>query len=434
MIKRDMVIAGSRATKQSHCFKIAWPSARDDGKAGVFQICRDKAGFTLVEMMITMVVFVLVIAAASSVFTGLLTQFKQQSRVAETNIEGAIGLEILRRDLESAGYGLPWVIPTGTSWVAEATVAQATPYNETTVGTTTNAPRAIVSGNNLATTLNSSDYLVIKAINVANNDFCTKWTFLKEGNTTTSWLPARENVNMKNDGVTVNNNVRVVVVSPGSTATNQNTLIVSGNFYTQMTATSNFAPSIGSADNYIIFGVDENTNLSFPFNRADYYVANPGAGSMPIGCAPNTGILYKATVNHANGGFFRLPLLNCVADMQVIYLLDMDDNGTGCTRSDANGTNSDTAPGCGPETMNGTIPTTLGNAANLRSRLKEIRVYILAHEGQIDRSYTYQTPTITVGDTAALGQLFDLTTISATEGRNYRWKVYSLIIRPHNLR
>ena len=51
------------------------------------------AGFTLVELLITMVVFVFVIAAASGVFTGLLTQFKQQSKIAETKIEGIVGLE-----------------------------------------------------------------------------------------------------------------------------------------------------------------------------------------------------------------------------------------------------------------------------------------------------------------------------------------------------
>ena len=69
---------------------------------------RREEGFTLVELMITMVVFVLVIAAASQVFTSLLTQFKQQNKMAETHIEGAVGLGILRHDLEHAGYGLPW--------------------------------------------------------------------------------------------------------------------------------------------------------------------------------------------------------------------------------------------------------------------------------------------------------------------------------------
>ena len=47
---------------------------------------RSEAGFTLTELLITMVVFVLAIAAASQMFTDF-NQFKQQSRT-ETNIEG----------------------------------------------------------------------------------------------------------------------------------------------------------------------------------------------------------------------------------------------------------------------------------------------------------------------------------------------------------
>ena len=64
---------------------------------------QNQKGFTLVELIVTMTIFVLVIAAASGVFTGLLTQFKQQSKITETNIEGVVGLEILRHDLSSAG-------------------------------------------------------------------------------------------------------------------------------------------------------------------------------------------------------------------------------------------------------------------------------------------------------------------------------------------
>ncbi len=33
----------------------------------------------------------------------------------------------------------------------------------------------------------------------------------------------------------------------------------------------------------------------------------------------DTGILYKGTVNHADGLLTELPLLDCVADMQVIF-------------------------------------------------------------------------------------------------------------------
>ena len=90
---------------------------------------RREAGFTLVELMITMVVFVLVIAAASQVFTSLLTQFKQQNKMAETHIEGAVGLGILRHDLEHAGFGLPWNM-NGTAYTEAGIIATpvATPW------------------------------------------------------------------------------------------------------------------------------------------------------------------------------------------------------------------------------------------------------------------------------------------------------------------
>ena len=48
---------------------------------------------------------------------------------------------------------------------------------------------------------------------------------------------------------------------------------------------------------------------------------------MPQRCADNTGVLYKATVNHSDGLFSELALLDCVADMQVIYALDNNEDG-----------------------------------------------------------------------------------------------------------
>ncbi len=64
-------------------------------------------GFTLVELMITMIIFVLAIAAASQIFVGLLNQFKQHSNIAETNIEGIIGLEMLRADIQQVVLACP---------------------------------------------------------------------------------------------------------------------------------------------------------------------------------------------------------------------------------------------------------------------------------------------------------------------------------------
>ena len=148
--------------------KFPHPPFSKGGRGGIIS----DSGFTLVELMITMVIFVFFIAAASQVFTGLLTQFKQQSKIAETNIEGIVGLEILRQDIEHAGYGLPWY---GLVAYSESAT---NPYGFND-STTTAAPRAILSKNNATFTglnniFDGSDYLVIKAVNVGRNDTCQK--------------------------------------------------------------------------------------------------------------------------------------------------------------------------------------------------------------------------------------------------------------------
>jgi len=390
-----------------------------------------EGGFTLIELLITMVIFILVLAAGSQIFTGLLTQFKQQSKISETNIEGIVGLEILRQDIEHAGYGLPWNL--GGANYDEAidygnTVQNETTYND--AGATDAPPRAIVSGNGDG--IGNSDVIVIKAANVARNVTASKWTYLTVGGVKKTWTPDCENVN-KNSDCTTNNTVRTIVISPGSTETNSRSLIVnSGAFFAQYSNTTGFAPT-GSTDTYIIYGIDRDTDLRMPFNRADYYIRTPGAANFPDRCAIGTGVFYKATVNHNDGGLSELPLLDCVADMQVIYGIDTDatiDGAVNCYVND-------------PADALATV-----DAENIRNRIKEVRVYLLAHEGQYDSSFAYNPhispSSIRVGEpssslsggsctgVAVLGQDFDLGGI--TNWQNYRWKVYTIVVKSNNLR
>ncbi|MBI1811030.1 MAG: prepilin-type N-terminal cleavage/methylation domain-containing protein [Nitrospirae bacterium] len=145
-------------------------------------------GFTLVELMITMVIFVLAIAAASNIFTAILTQFKQQSKIAETNIEGVVGFETLRYDVEQAGYGLPWDM-NGATYAAEAVNDGMTVQNETLYNDAPNGiPRAVVSGDNVG--MNGSDVLVIKATNASTAAAARRWTYVSNSgaaNTFRTW-------------------------------------------------------------------------------------------------------------------------------------------------------------------------------------------------------------------------------------------------------
>ena len=382
-----------------------------------------EAGFTLIELLITMVIFVLVIAAGSQIFTGLLTQFKQQSKIAETNIEGIIGLEILRQDIEHAGYGLPWVIPAGIV------------YNEASAGyndSPSNPQRAILSGNGVG--FNGSDELIIKATNVARNGASQAWTHLKTGNVKRDGL----------SGETLGGTDLIIVLSPGTSDANRRTLVVnstdSTDWDTTYSATANFAPS-DNTETRIIYGVapttDTVTTLRMPFNRADYYIAT---SNVPSRCATGTGVLSKNVISHANGSRAdNLPLLDCMANMQVAFGVDTDATPDGQIN-------------CYTNDLANVFATV--TAQNIRERVKEVRVYILSHEGQYDRDFTFDLnsrnaglnpaigcPTcIRVGEGLPLavceggiaGRDFNLSTI--TNWQNYRWKVYTLVVKPNNLR
>ncbi len=342
-------------------------------------------GFSIIELMVAMAVFVLTIAAASNVFLSVLTQFKQQSKISESSMDDMIGLEILQRDIENAGYGLPWIIPVGVA------------YNETVIGyddAPSNPPRGIVSGNGAG--VNGSDYLVIKAVNVVSNNVAQNWTWLQAGPVSLNGL----------SGQSFDVNDNVMVISPGTSTADARTLVVNGlAFATTYGATGSFVPS-GLATN-IIYGVDPG-NMRMPFNRADYFISN---ANVPSRCAPGTGVLVKGEVSQVNGSLTTYPLMDCVADMQVVYQTDA--NGDMMTDGQTNN-------------------MVLLSAQQIRTTVKEVRVYILAHEGQLDRNFTYLTNPVTVGE-FGLGQSFDFTVIPITNWPNYRWKVYTMVVRLDNL-
>lgn len=388
---------------------------------------KKNSGFTLIELLIAMVIFIILIAATARLFITTVSQFKQQSKITEAYIEGMIGFEQLRLDIKNAGYGLPWEL-NGASY-DEAVNNLDTPHDDTllnntsgVVSTISAVPKAFVSLNNAG--LNGSDVLSIKALNVAINDASQKWTRVGFGDSLTTDARLRGL-----SGDDFDDNDRVIVISPGSTELDSRLLI---NTTYPTGAPTRYSTAGTPADlytTYIVYGIapQSATNIRMPFNRADYYVRTPG--TMPAQCAGGTGILYKATVNHDGGGMTEYPIIDCVADMQVIYRLDMDDNETAGTSSNADGTAITT----NEAVTTADVQATLNSASDLRKRLKEVRVYILAQDGQRDARYTFPNATVTVGD-AAFGQVFDFTARGIVNWQNFRWRVYSLVVGPSNLK
>jgi prepilin-type N-terminal cleavage/methylation domain-containing protein len=387
---------------------------------------RNENGFSLVELIVAMVVFIFAIAAASQMFSGLLTQFKQQTKIAETNIEGTVGLEMLRRDIESAGYGLP------TSGLVPYTESGTNPFNLNDAAM--NPPKAMIGENNAIigsvqgaanNIFNGSDYIVIKAANVATNDVAQKWTIVRNDGTVaipiytvTTWTPAGDfRVNFMN-----RDRVFVVEATGGSTPQKQLIADVAGKFYEdyQNIAALPWAPSDPNARR-IVYGINAagSSSPARPFNRADYFIRRFDAGGTnitPDRCAPNTGVFNKAVMNHDGAGSFTfLPLLDCVADFQVLFGLDTDGDGS-----------IDMPP------VDASVMATK-TAQEIREQLKEVRAFVLAHEGQRDTGYDYPNTTIFVG-VGGFGRTFDLTTIGDPEYTYYRWKLYTIVARPTSLR
>ena len=391
-----------------------------------------QAGFSMIELLIAMTLFLVVIIAATGVFAPLLMSSKQQASRIETNIEGIVGLDILRRDIQQAGIGLAWDL-NGASYLEADNAQNVTPQDEEWYNDSPNSvPRALVSGNGdgdggaVSGDGSGSDVLVIKSVIVAGNDVSRKWAHVNDNNIVNEWIP---------DTNKLETNDRVIVLIPGKTRTLR---VTSGGSFTtryvdndlgdDALADSAFQSPDPERD-YIVYGVapsaiPTSTALRMPFNRADYYVRTPASG-MPSRCAQGTGILYKGVINQstdtsAGGGLNELPIIDCVADMQVIYGVDNDDDGD----FEPSGSDYYTAD---------LSASGLTSAMEVRT-VRQVRVYILAHEGQRDPGFRFNNFTcfgncIKVEDStvAGFGRDFDLTTI--TDWANYRWKVYSLVVK-----
>ncbi|KJS01781.1 MAG: hypothetical protein VR65_07615 [Desulfobulbaceae bacterium BRH_c16a] len=370
----------------------------------------EESGFSLVELIVYLAILGILMTAVVITFTQTMRNTAQQSSIAETKIEAGIGLGLLRSDLEHAGFGLPWQFP-----------AVPLPYSEPgpMADAPNDIPRALISEDASASSFNASDYLVIRATNVIRGVSGQKWGYVGRD--------INRNITIQSmSGDIFLNADNVIVIRPESSPGMLRQLVMNAsNYVTKPTAAgmANYAPIATPNDpdgeRFLVYGLnDGGGNISRPFNRTDYYINN---GNVPTHCAPNTGVLFKATVNQGDNNFNIMPIVDCVADFQIVYYLDNNGDGGWDLRVNANG-------------LNGL------SAAEIRDQVKAVRYFILSHEGGLDRTYTYPNPTINVGEVAAdgvtlvAGRLFDINATIGGNWANYRWKIESMAITPKNLK
>lgn len=371
------------------------------------RIFHNDAGFSLVEIMVYLVILGIIMTAVFNSFIKVTGPTFRQAEIAETKLETGLGMGLLRLDIEHAGFGLPWMFQGGATPV---------PYSEPAPFAHNDIPRAIESADASAASLNNADYLVIRGTNVARGRASQAWGYVSRD--------AGHNIvvqSMGDDAFVAND--RVMVVRPEPAPGQYCQLMMNGTAWianSTAAGLANFAPSSSpndpNGDRYLIYGIDEAGALR-PFNRTDYYINN---ANVPSHCAPGTGVLVKAVVNQTDNNFTLLPIVDCVADFQVVYHLDTDGDGGWDTRGDADG-------------LNGL------NAQQIRNQVKEVRCYVLTHEGGMDTSYTHTNSNFNVGEVDAGGNLlagrqFDVSASAGANWANYRWKVYSLAVTPKNLK
>ncbi len=336
-------------------------------------------GFTLIELLSVIFILctVIVIAFESSTFFFRLQ--KQQSEIAKSTLEEGISLEIMRKDIEMAGFGLPWEM-NGKEYEEARSDSNYTPDPSTFNDSPLSPPRAFVLSDNGNIEANSSDVLVIKSSFVAMNDIAKRWGYIDESGT---YNPLSPEDSSSGYFVAIDSSRRLIDVNEVSSIS---------------------PPQTGQI--YFLFGIGKKIPR-MPFNRVDYFLKRPSEG-FPERCCPTTYELYRAVINHEDGKRNPQPILDCVKDFQVSFGLDTDSDGD-------------------IDLWTSEIPET---ASQIRAQVKQVRVFILVQEGSKDISFNFRGY-ISIGDSDT-GELKRF--IPDGEEIHYRWKLLKLVVNPINLK
>lgn len=395
-------------------------------------------GFTLVELIVTMAVFITVLMIAASAFNTIVTNASKYSKFEESNIEGMIGLEMMRHDLEQMGFGLPWGFGGSISYKESAQSNSI--MNDEPSG----VPRPFVGYNNF-----SSAVIGVKASSVGINKASQNWTYIPFENYSAVIHESRPvNLGSSTPKTGANGDKVIALLTSFNSYSTASLRLKSSeefSFDYQGSGLDNAYLPQGDQDTVFVYGIaPKGTTLRMPFNRADFFVKK--SATTPSFCAPGTGVLHKGVVinngSSSGGGYTPIPLLDCVASMQVV-LGWSPNTGTGSIQDSISTYSSLPLAGSGDVVTVGAGAATPidaldikkwfveKDAKRIREQLKMVKVYVLAQEGRRDAGYTYPDASIVIGGIgeASLTRIYTFT----AEQRHYRWKIYRIIVKPKNL-
>lgn len=234
-------------------------------------------GVTLVELLVTLVILGITLSAVYLTYNSVLVDFKQQTKLSETQIEKELGLEILRLDLEHLGYG-----------IAANTYDKSIEFDGTTL---------IIRSTLNSTSQDTFGFALVNCTSGFNSSYRIDEVVEKPGDDSTTKIRDFVVLDMRNYYFVENR---------------LNFNIKTTNLYT---------PCIDNST-YIMFPYS-NTASSGCYgqfcNKISYKLS---AGQNLNTCNPNTKNLLRS-VGNAPG----MPILNCVADFKMRFHLDNDLDG-----------------------------------------------------------------------------------------------------------
>jgi prepilin-type N-terminal cleavage/methylation domain-containing protein len=251
-----------------------------------------QAGFTLIELIIVMGIFIVAIMLSSDAFNRIASLSTQQIKSSESNIQGIVGLELMRADIEHAGYGLPWKMPFEANFeesqVAPNFLAKGinpaffNDINNIGVEEDNKAPRAFQSAPaSFATadpdepasadpSTDGRDYLVVKSTAIGMSNATKKWSYVEgtgAGATLKVW---GENDFVSGERVIVQKLPERELITVSGAAALAANVSDSGKTFSDILdgsppklSKNDFAPQQDS-DVYLVYGVTPSSDLRVP--------------------------------------------------------------------------------------------------------------------------------------------------------------------------